>query len=580
MHKPLIWVPISILLLFVGFATLLILKINKDLVTDMPIASINNVHFEKAFTRPFEPARWVVQVHSTAQVDTTLTVVSRLSYLDQPVTTIEKKIKVSSGEYEVAFEWLPPKETPRGYGLDVSLEINNSHFAIKSFGLDVLTSWTQMPRYGFLSDFEQGRTDVIQTMQNLADLHVNGLQYYDWMYRHETLLTDQEPYIDVLGRSLSIKTVESLIDAGHAKNISAMPYTAIYAASEEFYNQHQDWALYDENGAPVRLGTDFLVYMDPRVDGKWIDHLFSEFEKVLKQTKFDGIHLDQYGDPKEAYDNLGTHIPLDEPIAQTITATHALVDRFRDDGAVVFNCVTNWPVEMASAADEDIIYIEVWDPYVWFSELHNLIAYAQSLGHNKPVVLAAYVHPGSSANPFLMDAIIFSSGGGHIEMGENNGYLADPYFPSYDTLNAEQAALLRRYYDFAVRYQNLIGPSTTEATRQWIDKIKIEGLEVGLNQSADVFALLRESQGRLALNLVNMTNIGSTKWTEPANFPTAATNLHVSVSGMTRTIKSVSFTSADEKVFTLEPLKFIQTGEQVTFEIPSLKIWDLVVFEY
>jgi hypothetical protein len=77
-----------------------------------------------------------------------------------------------------------------------------------------------------------------------------------------------------------------------------------------------------------------------------------------------------------------------------------------------------------------------------------------------------------------------------------------------------------------------------------------------------------------------MTNIGSTKWTEPANFPTAATNLHVSVSGMTRTIKSVSFTSADEKVFTLEPLKFIQTGEQVTFEIPSLKIWDLVVFEY
>jgi len=546
----------------------------------MPIATINTVHFEKAFTRPLEPARWVVEVHSAAQTETPITVVSRISYLDQPVTAIEKRIQVSSGDYEVAFEWMPPKETPRGYGLDVSLEINNSPFAIKSYGLDVLNSWTQMPRYGFLSDFEQGRTDALQTMQNLADFHVNGLQYYDWMYRHETLLTEQEPYIDVLGRSLSLKSVESLIDAGHSKNISAMPYTAIYAASEAFYNQHKDWALYDANKQPVRLGSNFLVYMDPRIDSKWTHHLFSEFEKVLKQTQFDGIHLDQYGEPKEAYDNLGTYIQLDEPIAQTITATHALVDRYREDGAVVFNCVTNWPVEMASAADEDIIYIEVWDPYVWFSELHNLIAYAQSLGHNKPVVLAAYVHPGNSANPFIMDAIIFSSGGGHIELGENNGYLADPYFPSYDTLNAEQATLLKQYYDFSVRYQNLIGPSTTEVTRQWIDKIAIDGLEVGLNQSADVFALLRESQGRLALNLVNMTNIGTTKWTEPANFPTAAANLTVTLSGLRNPIKSVAFASADEEGFALEPLKFAQTGDQVKFEIPSLKIWDLIVVEY
>ena len=250
----------------------------------------------------------------------------------------------------------------------------------ESFGLDVLDTWTQMPRYGFLSDFELGRTDAIQTMQGLADFHINGLQYYDWMYRHETLLTDHDPYMDLLGKSLSLKTVESLIDAGHAQNISAMPYTAIYAASESFFKEHKDWALYAADGSPVRLGTDFLVYMDPRPTSKWIDHLFSEFEKVLKQTKFDGIHLDQYGDPKDAYDSLGTHIQLDEPIAQTITATHALVDQYREDGAVIFNCVTNWPVELASKADEDFIYIEVWDPYSWFSELHALIAYAQNQG--------------------------------------------------------------------------------------------------------------------------------------------------------------------------------------------------------
>ena len=547
----------------------------------MPHVSIKTVHFEKAFTNPFEPARWVVVLHNDNPSAAEINVVSSVSYIDQPFHSIEKKVEVSSGDFEVAFEWLPPKESPRGYGLDVSLLSSDGNLLSKaSFGLDVLDRWTQMPRYGFLSDFEPGRGDAVHTMQSLTDFHINGLQYYDWMYRHETLLTDQEPYVDVLGRTLSLKTVESLIDAGHDKNISALPYTAIYAASESFFKEHQDWALYNADGSLVRLGTDFLVYMDPRPESKWVNHLFSEFEKVLKQTKFDGIHLDQYGDPKDAYDSLKTHIQLDEPIAQTISATHALVDRYRPDGAVIFNCVTNWPVEMASRADEDVIYIEVWDPYSWFSELHTLVTYAQNQGTGKPVVLAAYVHPGDTANPLLMDAIIFSSGGGHIELGENNGYLADPYFPSYEKLSLEQTEQLKNYYDFAVRYQNIMGPSTKDATGQWISKIKMDGLTVGLNQSSDVFAIFRESQGRLTLSLINMTDIGSTNWNQPARFPKAASHSTVTLTGFDQKVKSVSFASPDEKKFALEPLKFVQTGDQVTFEISSLKLWDVIVFEY
>ena len=543
--------------------------------------SIPTIHYEKAFVRPGETVRWTVVVHSENADRVRAELVSKISHLDQSLNSITKEISISEGDQEVSFEWTPPLQTPRGYGLDVSIKLSNgTEFAQVSSGFDVLDTWTQMPRYGFLSDFEPGRTNAAKTLQALSDLHVNGLQFYDWMYRHDTFLTDHDPYIDPLGRNLSLKTVNELIDEGHKHNIAAMPYTAIYAASMEFFNDHKDWALYHADGSPVYLGTNFLAYMDPRPDSEWTKHLLGEFKNILENTKFDGIHLDQYGDPKEAIDAKGVRFKLDEPIAATITKTHEVVDQYRTDGAVVFNCVTNWPVELASQADEDIIYIEVWEPYTSFSDLHTLVTYAQLQGTGKPVVLAAYVHPGDSSNPFLMDAIIFASGGGRIELGENSGYLANPYFPDYDTLDPEQTEHLKNYYDFAVRYQNIIGPSTVEATKNWKANIKISGLKVGLNPTDDVFALVRESEGTVAVSLINLTQINSKKWNEPAEFPVPAANLTVKVGGFKQEVKGVYLSTPDEETFSLDPVDFTQNGDEITLVIPSLKIWDLVVMKY
>ncbi len=541
-----------------------------------------SLHFDQAFTHPGEPATWTVTVHSDDRKQySAATITSKISHLDLPLETITKTIVLSYGDRSAAFKWLPPQEVPRGYGLDIGVILaDGSEIAHISSGFDVLEAWFQMPRYGFLSDFYPGRTDASQTLQTLTDYHINGLQFYDWMYRHETLLTDHDPYIDVLGRELSVETVNALIEEAHKHQIAALPYTAIYAASMEFYNQHKDWGLYYADGKPVYLGTDFLAYMDPRPDSKWTVHLLNEFKSVLENTKFDGIHLDQYGDPKEAYDAQGKHIALGPAIAETISETHAVVDQHRQDGAVVFNCVTNWPVELASKADEDFIYIEVWEPYTSFADLHNLIAYAQSLGTGKPVVLAAYVHPENTSNPVLMDAIIFASGGGHIELGENFGYLAHPYFPYYEKLSDVQAQTLKNYYDFAVRYQNLIGPAATEATAKWISQIQLGELKVGLNTSDDVFAFVRESPGHMSVSLVNMTDIQSEKWNEPAEYPKQAGPITLTITGFDQKVNQAFFSSPDEKTFSLEPVQFQQVRDQISLTIPSLKIWDLVVLSY
>ncbi|NTV36378.1 MAG: hypothetical protein HGA53_05445 [Anaerolineaceae bacterium] len=542
--------------------------------------SIKHIRFEKAFTHPGEITRWTVVIQNVGKESVTLEVISRLSHLGQIVETISETISLTQGDQEVGFEWLPPQETPRGYGLDVSLKLTNGIVLSQvSAGLDVLNTWTQMPRYGFLSEFKPDRSDCAETLQTLADYHVNGLQFYDWMYRHEDFLTEHDPYIDILDRTLSIKTVKTLIDEGHKHNIAAMPYSAIYATSIEFYNAHKEWALYDVKGGTVYLG-DFMAYMDPRPNSEWIKHLMAEFADVLQNTTFDGIHLDQYGDPKEGYDIHGNHFQLGQPIADAITETHSVVNKYRHDGAVVFNCVTNWPVELASKADEDIIYIEVWDPYSSFSDLHDLIIHAQSLGTGKPVVLAAYVHPGDSANPRLMDAVIFGSGGGHIELGENNGYLAHPYFPNFEVLDHDQAKAIRNYYSFTVRYQNLIGPQAKDATSKWAANIQLGTLKTGFTPGNDVFPIVRETDGYLSISLVNFTGLDYSKWNQPLKTPVFSKDLDLTIDDVNQKIKKVYFSSPDDNNFSLTSLPFEQNGEKVIFTVPALMYWDLIVLEY
>ena len=139
---------------------------------------------------------------------------------------------------------------------------------------------------------------------------------------------------------------------------------------------------------------------------------------------------------------------------------------------------------------------------------------------------------------------------------------------------------MKNYYDFAVRYQNIIGPSTVEATKNWKANIKISGLKVGLNPTDDVFALVRESEGTVAVSLINLTQINSKKWNEPAEFPVPAANLTVKVGGFKQEVKGVYLSTPDEETFSLDPVDFTQNGDEITLVIPSLKIWDLVVMKY
>jgi dextranase len=328
-----------------------------------------------------------------------------------------------------------------------------------------------------------------------------------------------------------------------------------------------------------------LVYMDPRPDSPWVNHLLAQFDQVLEQTAFDGIHLDQYGDPKEGYDSQGQRFDLAGPLAATINATKELVRSRRAQGAVVFNAVTNWPIEDVAPADQDFVYIEVWPPYTWFDDLHGLITKAQDLGGGKPVVLAAYIDPSLEHNVRLVDAVIFASGGGHIELGERGGMLADAYFPRYKTMSPEMAETIRRYYDFAVRYEDVIGPATQDATQHYLSRIAIDGVSTSPSQRSNkVLPIARHADGSTAISLINLVGIKSPEWARPLEEPPqalGALNVRINVEQTPARAWMATPDGADPAA---HPLAFRtgtdESGDYVLLEVPSLKYWSMIVFEW
>jgi dextranase len=225
----------------------------------------------------------------------------------------------------------------------------------------------------------------------------------------------------------------------------------------------------------------------------------------------------------------------------------------------------------------------VWPPYKWFAELGQLVVQAQKLSHGKAVVIAAYISPSLEHNVRLADAVIFSSGGGHIELGERNAMLADAYFPKYEPIPPLLAKTILRYYDFAIRYENVIGPSTQDATGDYRNRIQIGGTALNPSIGSNtILPIVRQSPGRTAISLVNLLGVQSPDWNNPileAPTPLGATLVRITgVQGQARRIWLASPDDLDRSA--LDPLAFVQSQGQIEFQLPGLLYWDLILVDW
>jgi dextranase len=419
---------------------------------------------------------------------------------------------------------------------------------------DVLNHWIEAPRYGYLYDFKPGRSqqEIDQTMDYLLAMHINGLQFYDWQYRHDTLLPPQDAFTDPLGRSLSLETVRTLIEAAHIRGMAAMPYTAIYAASPVFAGDHPDWQLFDATGKVVDFANGFLKITNPH--GPWQTHFVEECSKVLKALPFDGIHVDQYGEPKTGFDADG--LPVDLPLG-FVEILDNLRQRIDKDKAVVFNLVNNWPVEPMTESQLSFWYSELWPPETDLQRLWRTIVDNQHL-NPRPVVLALYIPPQWEHTVMMVQATILAAGGTHIAHGDHCSYLSDPYFPKAQQPSPTLAERLQQLADFAVAYEEGLAFGE-DVTEDWIRELGLGGVNPLSGR-----VIIRSSRSRLFINILN----GDGRWDAELSAPVPLEGLHLTFSSIS--LRHKWYASPEEPV----------PQELSDVRLPAIKNWLLICLEF
>lgn len=494
------------------------------------------------------------------------------------------------------------EEILSGYGVEVELYNNDEIVQTLYTAFDISGSWRYAPRYGFLSDFSPEDINDKEDLKEMNKYHLNVVQYYDWMYRHHDLIPPADEFIDPLNRKLSLKTVKEKINLAHSYGMEALGYGAVYAAAPNYYNDNKDLGIYKNNGEVFGFA-NFLYMMDISRESKWHDHIINEFYKAVN-FGFDGIHMDQYGYPKEAVsrangENAIRNLREDFPLL--INDTRKYIEDKGESVSLIFNAVNNWPVETVAKAEQDCVYIEVWPPNDTYQDLYNLISNSKKYAPDKQVILAAYMKPflqelnvsveQAESATLLAMAAIFVSGGFHLLLGENNGILDDPYYPKYRKIeNDNFKKKLRSYYDFIVKYEELlydfdIMDTSMSNTGGINGEYTVSGVKASPKAEADsVWSLVKEKPGYKIVNLVNFKGIHDMNWNKgKEKLPPVVTDIELTILTCYK-VKGVYVASPDIEGGKAVELSFeyveSDQGDKIKIKIPELRIWNLVYVEY
>src|ERR1051325_4905134 len=169
---------------------------------------------------PGQTITFLIELENSEQYSFTLRIF--IQHLSEPPTIVKQTFQSTSGAQTLRIKWTPPV-TQAGYF--ARLEILRTHAAPvlqATTAFDVLSSWTEFPRYGFLTDFSPSRPDPETVLKKLTHFHLNGLQFYDWQYRNDELLAPTEEYVDPLGRDMSLASVRGLVDVAHEHGCHAV----------------------------------------------------------------------------------------------------------------------------------------------------------------------------------------------------------------------------------------------------------------------------------------------------------------------------------------------------------------------
>ncbi len=497
--------------------------------------------------------------------------------------------------------WKAPSEDFTGYVAEVYATQGETETIYATIGIDVSSSWTKFPRYGFLSHYGiMPDSEIQEVIDNLSRHHINGVQFYDWHNKHHQPLplvgnTPAASWKDIMNKDVYLATVEKYIAAAHDKNMKAMFYNLIFGAwaHAETDGVKKEWYVYKDNShtnqdfhhlsSPPFLSSIYLL--DPS-NSAWQNYIANENNKVYQHLAFDGYHMDQLGDRGDTYRYDGSRLYLN----QTYKPFIEQMKQASPDKNVVMNAVNQYGQQNISSGMPDFLYTEVWDPFNKYADLVSIIKQNNIFSnHAKNTVLAAYMnydladYKGYFNTPAVLmtNAVIFAHGGAHLELGEH--MLGKEYFPNNNLmLKPDLKSALIDYYDFLTAYENLLrdGGEFNQPNINSLDGKM--SFSASLGSMGSVCVVGKEFENKQVIHLLNHTDSKTQEWRDnkaQQSTPRLIKNSEVEIT-ISKKVKGVWLASPDIIGGASRSLQLVQSGNKVSFTVPELKYWSMIVLEY
>ena len=504
-----------------------------------------------------------------------------------------------------------PDADGRGYALEVEALDEQQNVLTSAFtAVDVSSSWTKFPRYCYVWDFTPS-ADAESKADEMARYHLNGVQFYDWQYRHHRpLAADLSGWRDWSGRWISGDTVRAYLRAAHDRGMACMAYNMIYATNETYLTDgsgvQADWRLVRANGADftcdmdAKLGPVGVLQYFNLLNPDWQNYIFAQENRVFEAFDFDGWHGDTIGEngPMRTadggplgYDADGKPIYLvkDGYTAFLNAAKAAIGDKY-----LAFNPVGAQGIENVNVSAVDVLYTEFWPwdrnangrLYDDYYTLHRAILGACEQSGGKSLIVAAYVNyrnPKATFNPSavrMLDCVVFASGGSRIELGNGGNMLSDEYFPADGKKRMDDGlrSAVGRLYDFLVAYENLLRDGQRPVSRT----VRLEGLPVSADGRSDtVWCFAKADSSTEIYHFLNLTGTDD-GWRDeeqtkkpPIAHENVKTRLYTDYP-----VREVWLASPDGESPLPLPLEFQigrdANGAYAEFTQPALEYWNLI----
>lgn len=507
-----------------------------------------------------------------------------------------------------SWSWTTPATDYTGYMVDVyRTKEDGTEVILGTIAVDVSSNWTRFPRYGFVATFDASKkaAGVIENeMAFLNRCHINGVQFQDWHNKHHWPLGGtrsklDDVYKDIANRDVYTEVVKKYIATQHRLGMKSMFYNLCFGALNDAAADgvKPEWYIFKNTGRMDKDSHDLpsswksnIYLLDP-ANAEWQAYLAERNDEVYANFDFDGYQIDQLGNRGDRYDYNSNKVNLPKGYASFIEA----MKQKHPAKSLVMNAVSSYGAsQIAGTGKVDFLYNEVWGDEADFKDLHTIIkANDQYSNHTLKTVFAAYMNydkAGRTTGEFntpgilLADAVMFALGGSHLELGDH--MLCREYFPStaLEMSDALRTAMVR-YYDFMTGYQNLLRGKSTQAevsaALSCTDKSRNLSLNTWPPQKSAVTTYARNVDGKQVIHLLNFLSADNLSWrdlngTMPEPRLVSDVPLKLNVSGK---VNKVWVATPDFHAGASQELAFTQKDGAITFTLPFLKYWTMIVIE-